>query len=257
MEPIRYVEKLNNYYRKKGFPPYKWSVLEAAPFKELDKPLADCTVSLLTTGGLSERANAPFDANAKNDHRLDAIARDVPTSSFQIHDNYYSHTDAEKDINCIFPLDRIREFELEGLIGRVSDRVWSGFMGRTYDRTRIVETSAPSFFAELVNDKVDLLIAIPACPLDHQTAGLVCRVVEELGISTVCIATARDIIEQVQPPRSVFVNYPLGNNLGKPHDASMQRSILRMALELGRDATRGGVLLDAPYEWPEILSYDI
>ena len=85
--------------------------------------------------------------------------------------------------------------------------------------------------------------------------GLVCRVLEEAGIATVCVATGRDLIAQVKPPRSIFVNHPMGNNFGKPFDVTMQTDILRRALELIYAADQGGVLVDYPNEWPEAFEY--
>ncbi len=79
--------------------------------------------------------------------------------------------------------------------------------------------------------------------------GLVCRVVEETGIPTVCIATGRDLIHQVLPPRTLFVNHPMGNAFGRPGDTDMQAGILKLALDLVVDAREGGVLIDAPFEW--------
>jgi hypothetical protein len=85
--------------------------------------------------------------------------------------------------------------------------------------------------------------------------GLVCRVLEEAGIATVCVATGRDLIAQVKPPRSMFVNHPMGNNFGKPFDVPMQTDILRRSLKLIYDADEGGVLVDYPSEWPEPFEY--
>jgi hypothetical protein len=81
--------------------------------------------------------------------------------------------------------------------------------------------------------------------------GLVCRVVEERGIATVCVSTGRDLTAQVKPPRSIFVNCPMGNNFGPPNDVALQRKILGAALELVVNAEEGGVLVDYPYEWEE------
>ena len=86
--------------------------------------------------------------------------------------------------------------------------------------------------------------------------GLVCRVVEEAGIPTVCVSTGRDLTAQVKPPRSVFVNFPMGNAFGKPFDRAMQLDILRSALDLAETATEGGVLVDLPYVWPEPFTFD-
>ena len=85
--------------------------------------------------------------------------------------------------------------------------------------------------------------------------GLVCRLVEEAGISTVCVATGRDLIDQVKPPRSIFVNHPMGNNFGGPSDKTMQTDILRRALALIYEAEEGGTLIDYPSRWPEPFEY--
>jgi D-proline reductase (dithiol) PrdB len=162
MEPIRYVDALNNKYGAMGFPAYKWSVNETAPWTPLEKPLEECTVALLVSGGISHCSAPAFDPDARNDHRVDAVDPDEPTDGYQIHDIYYDHTDAGRDLNCIFPIDRLREIADAGEIGAVAARHWSGFMGRTYDRSRLTAESAPAFFENLQEDGVDLLVAVPA-----------------------------------------------------------------------------------------------
>ncbi len=85
--------------------------------------------------------------------------------------------------------------------------------------------------------------------------GLVARVVEESGIPTVSVSTGRDITALVRPPRSVFVNFPMGNTFGRPRDREMQTRILRDALGLAATAPEPGVLVDLPYVWPEPFEY--
>ena len=85
--------------------------------------------------------------------------------------------------------------------------------------------------------------------------GLVCRVVEEAEIPTVCIATGRDLIEQVLPPRSLFVNHPMGNAFGKPGDVATQMHILKQALDLAENAQTAGILQDLPLEWSAPFSF--
>jgi hypothetical protein len=86
--------------------------------------------------------------------------------------------------------------------------------------------------------------------------GLVCRVVEEAGIATVCVSTGRDLTLQVRPPRSLFVNFPMGNAFGAPFDVVMQLAILRAALELAETASEPGVLVDLPYVWPRSFAFE-
>ncbi len=161
-EPIRYVDALNDYYGAMGNPPYRWTVNETAPLHRLDKPLSECRVSLLTSGGVSQCAMPAFDPEARNDHRLDAIANDAPVGDFQIHDSYYDHSDADADINCVFPLARLRELAAAGEIGSVSDHFWSGFMGRIYNRSKVLEESGPAFAERLEDERVDILVAAPS-----------------------------------------------------------------------------------------------
>lgn len=162
MEPVRYVDVLNRRYASQGFPPYRWTVNTSSAFTKLEKPLRDCRVSMLTSGGVSRCAAAPWNPNAKNDLRLDEVAADAPTSDFQIHDSYYDHRDADRDLNCIFPLDRLRELAAEGVIGAVAERMWSGFMGRIYTRSAVVNESAPALARELERDRVDLFLLVPS-----------------------------------------------------------------------------------------------
>jgi hypothetical protein len=81
--------------------------------------------------------------------------------------------------------------------------------------------------------------------------GLVARVIEARGIPTVLVSTGRDLTLQVLPPRSVFVNFPMGNPFGRPGDVAMQRRVLLDALHLAETATRGGTLVDLTYAWGE------
>ena len=65
------------------------------------------------------------------------------------------------------------------------------------------------------------------------------------------VSTGRDLTWQVRPPRSVFVNFPMGNPFGRPGDREQQRRILRDALQLVESADVGGILVDLPYDWGE------
>jgi D-proline reductase (dithiol) PrdB len=79
--------------------------------------------------------------------------------------------------------------------------------------------------------------------------GLVARVIEQAGIPTVLVSTGRDLTAQVRPPRSLFVNFPMGNPFGRSGDVAMQRRVLVAALELAVTAQHEGVLVDFPCDW--------
>ncbi len=162
MEPVRYVELLNQRYQQQGFPPYEWTVNSPAALTELTKPLADCRVSMLTSGGVSHCTMPAWDAYARNDFRLDTVDPAAVGADFEVNDSYYDTADAQADINTVFPIDRLRELEADGTIGSVAPRLWSGFMGRIYKRSHVNEVAAPALAAELFADEVDLVLLVPA-----------------------------------------------------------------------------------------------
>ncbi len=84
----------------------------------------------------------------------------------------------------------------------------------------------------------------------HQTVSLIARVLEEGGIPTVTFSNARDITTSAGNPRLVFLNYPLGNPVGRPGDPQNQREVLRAGLELLQSATEP-TIVDLPYVWAE------
>ncbi|MGI8551891.1 MAG: hypothetical protein ACR2PL_14065 [Dehalococcoidia bacterium] len=74
---------------------------------------------------------------------------------------------------------------------------------------------------------------------------------EERGLPTVTISSARSITELVRPPRSVFLNFPIGHQAGKRNDREGQVAIVRDALRRLDEATEPGTIVDLPYEWEE------
>jgi D-proline reductase (dithiol) PrdB len=77
--------------------------------------------------------------------------------------NYYDHTDADRDLNVVFPLDHLRDLAARGVIGGVAPRYF-GFMGHIDGPLIPVLTgqSAPDVAAKLRVDRVDFAILTPA-----------------------------------------------------------------------------------------------
>ena len=81
--------------------------------------------------------------------------------------------------------------------------------------------------------------------------------VEDVGIPTVVVSTGRDLSAQVRPPRTVFVNFPMGNPFGKPFDKALQRRILLDVLRALESVKTGGEIIDLPYEWGEQFAMNL
>ena len=78
---------------------------------------------------------------------------------------------------------------------------------------------------------------------------LVSRHLEENGVPTVILGSARDIVEECGVARFVFTDFPLGNPCGKPRDAEMQRSIVGTALDLLEKAWIARTTVQTPFRW--------
>ena len=78
---------------------------------------------------------------------------------------------------------------------------------------------------------------------------LVARHLEENGVPTVIMGSARDIVEECGVARFVFTDFPLGNPCGKPWDAKMQHSIVGIALDVLEKAWMSRTTVQAPFRW--------
>lgn len=78
--------------------------------------------------------------------------------------------------------------------------------------------------------------------------------IERSGVATVCISLVRDQTEKVNPPRALWVPFPLGRPVGVPGDAEFQKDVLRAAfamLETATEPTIDDYPIDAPGAGPE------
>ncbi|MGR8919718.1 MAG: hypothetical protein ACU85V_08865 [Gammaproteobacteria bacterium] len=78
---------------------------------------------------------------------------------------------------------------------------------------------------------------------------LVARHLEANGIPTLCLGSAKDILEAGRPPRAVFVDYPLGHSAGKPLDPDDQMSVVGSAVAAFETITAPATLITLPHTW--------
>jgi hypothetical protein len=62
------------------------------------------------------------------------------------------------------------------------------------------------------------------------------------------MSVARDITETVCPPRAAFVNYPMGNTLGRPGHPGEQRDIVRSGFAALERMTEPGTIVDLDFD---------
>ena len=122
------------------------------PFTPLDRDLSKATVALVTAAGVHRKDQDPFNiADELGDLTFRVIGGDARNDELMVTHHHYDHTDADQDINVVFPLELLHELKAEGFIGDVA-REHVGYMGYTMQLKRMYEETAPAI-AEHINKK--------------------------------------------------------------------------------------------------------
>ena len=58
------------------------------------------------------------------------------------------------------------------------------------------------------------------------------HVFEAAGLSTIVLASMKEVAQKMMPPRTLYCEFPLGRPLGHPGDAAFQRNVLERGLAL-------------------------
>jgi D-proline reductase (dithiol) PrdB len=133
------------------------------PWAAVTTALASSTLALVTTAGVHHRDQEPFDMkDPDGDPSYRVIDATRPRASLMITHDYYDHADADRDLNVVFPLDRLQEFGSEGYLGRVADLHY-GFMGHITGRhiPTLITRTAPEVAHRLKKANVDVVLLTP------------------------------------------------------------------------------------------------
>ena len=137
----------------------------------LEKPLSECTFSLITTGGLYLKGvDEPFDmAREKQEPTWgDPSYREIPTNATQGQigaSHLHINTDwVLEDVNRLLPIHRMQALDESGEIGALAPTAYSfmGFQGMPHNTTEWESTYGPQVVAQLKKEKVDCVLLTPA-----------------------------------------------------------------------------------------------
>jgi len=141
---------------------YPYRATRGVPLTRLTKPLRGCRVALLTTAGLHLDDQPSFDMkNLLGDWSFREFPRSTPRARFCLSDVQYDRRGVARDLNVVFPLDRLEELAAEGLIGEVAPRHF-GFMGYILKTDALVRSTARAVAARLREDASDAVVLTPA-----------------------------------------------------------------------------------------------
>ena len=129
------------------------------PFVLLEKPLDECRVALVTTGGVHLPGDRRFDID---DLAGDCSYREIPAPTARLTWTHaYYRPDEGSDLDSVFPLRTFRRLEDEGILGELNHRHFS-FMGAIHDPGPLIEVTAPEVAGKLVDDRVDAAFLTPS-----------------------------------------------------------------------------------------------
>ncbi|MCP8616271.1 glycine/sarcosine/betaine reductase selenoprotein B family protein [Salirhabdus salicampi] len=135
---------------------------KAIPYTPMGKPLHESTIMIVSTSGVHLKNQEPYNTEpSEGDSTFRVIPGDVDANDLTVtHAAPKEHynTDAPKeDINCVFPIDRLREMVDDGDIGGVAEKHLT-MMGYSMRLNKINKETIPALVKEVVRSKADAVL---------------------------------------------------------------------------------------------------
>jgi D-proline reductase (dithiol) PrdB len=152
--PVPYMRRSREYYEAQGFDQhYRYAHFETVPFAALPKPLAECTLGLVTTA--STYARAPLEPRKVDSGPTSPPPQTLYTSDLSW-DKQSTHTD---DVNTFCPIEHLQALVAEGAVGALTARFHCA--PTEYSHRMTLEKDAPELHHRLLEDGADIALLVP------------------------------------------------------------------------------------------------
>src|SRR5207244_10237669 len=116
--------------------------------------------------------------------------KDVEPADVAISHQAYDRTDALRDINLVFPIERLRELEAERVIGRLAeDHYGFGLMGSA----RRLMPAMKEVARRISESGVDLALLVLALPICTRSVGMLAMEIVSRGVTAVALALVKEV----------------------------------------------------------------
>jgi D-proline reductase (dithiol) PrdB len=209
---------------------YPWVENIHAPLTVLSRALPMLNLALISSAGGYIEGMEPFDISSRDgDLTYREIPVEVEASDMRYAAKGYDPAAVIEDRNAQVPIDRLREYEGNAVIGGLNQAWWS-VSSHIPNAARVASELTPALAARLHRYEVHAALLIPASRLCHQTLSIVARGIELTGIPTMLISVDPKVTDSVRPPRAAYYVGEFGSVAGKANWPEFQLRILDESL---------------------------
>jgi hypothetical protein len=119
------------------------------PFTPFQGRLEDASVCIVSTAGVRTRDDRPFVTDGDTSWRV--IPAEAEGKDLRYDDTHYDHACVDRDMNCVFPIDRLRELAVEGRVGGLTARHFS--LGFSQALRELRERTVPALVREVDRER--------------------------------------------------------------------------------------------------------
>ncbi len=210
-----------------GFP---WVENINAPLTTMKRALPMLNLALISSTGAYIDGTEAFDITSRDgDLNYLEVPIEVDAADMRYAARGYDPAAVIEDRNAQVPIDRLREYEANAVIGQLNP-VWWSISSYIPNAVRVANELAPKLAARLHRYEVHAALLIPASRLCHHTLGIIARGIEQTGIPTMMLSVDPKISDNVRPPRTAYYVGEFGSVAGKPNWPEFQLRVLDESL---------------------------
>ncbi len=132
------------------------------PLAALRKPLNESRLTFVSTAGIQPKGTLPFDtAHPVGDYSFRRVPSDSKPANLEIHQLKYPTFGAERDLNVIFPIERLQELAAESIVGELAPNFFS-FIGYNMNPEMLEEKLAEDIADAVEAEAADIVLLAPA-----------------------------------------------------------------------------------------------
>ena len=135
---------------------------DAVPLAPLRKPISESRLTFVSTAGVQPKGSWPLDTvHPIGDYTFRRVPSTAKPADLEIHQIKYPTVGAHRDLNVIFPIERLQELVAEGALGGLTESFFT-FIGYNMDPNRVERDLAVSIANAVQDEGADIALMCPA-----------------------------------------------------------------------------------------------